>query len=781
MRIIECTLVEFGAFKEKTFAFGDGLNVIEGGNESGKSTLLAFIRFIFYGVPRKSAGEAVAARDRILSWDGGVASGRMTVETADGTFRIERTLRRTEHGGRESFPETVRMIDLATGEQIHRGEEPGEVFFGVPLSVYESTCAVRQSQCTLLQTAELGASIENLLFTGDESLNTRRAVSDLDSLRRTLLHKNSKGGRLYELREERRELGERLAHARMLASATVDRGLRIEELKKQTARQRERLAVCEEICNNYENLSLLRRFDRLHELEQKTAQLKARLDALYRDHARDGYLPDDSYLAYLRGLKQRLRGALEDRELAIRQKHEAEQNVEVDELARKRLTHGERLREAGGLDPVMSRFVAETEALRQMWMPGLLMSLLGALFLVLGAVGLFVPAMPSFLGQLGLMVGLILAGTGGICLALREGKKKKRNALLQNYELSPSCAEKAVAGYLESCLTLLRRHEMACDHLQDVTRLLAERERVLGVVCSDCVQTLGRMGIAANAEEAETLFSQLDRTLTECAAVAVEHGKLRREWERLEANLHDLREELTDQNEADIRALAPRETSEELASVDLAQLRSERDYLRRAVADGDTRRMEMEKQLVSMEATAEDPRRLALQLEEMDREYDDSQLRHDALLLASEALTLASARVRRGVTPLLRSGASAWMARLTDGRYTDLGISGTMAITVDADGETRPIEAMSGGTVDAAYLSLRLSLLEVLYGMDRPPFMLDESLCQLDDHRTAQFLKMLVEWCASGAQCLLFTCQSREAVLCHDLGYFTHIQLEPAI
>jgi uncharacterized protein YhaN len=273
----------------------------------------------------------------------------------------------------------------------------------------------------------------------------------------------------------------------------------------------------------------------------------------------------------------------------------------------------------------------------------------------------------------------------------------------------------------------------------------------------------------------------LDRTLTECAAVAVEHGKLRREWERLEANLHDLREELTDQNEADIRALAPREISEELASVDLAQLRNERDYLRRAVADGDTRRMEMEKQLVSMEATAEDPRRLALQLEEMDREYDDSQLRHDALLLASEALTLASARVRRGVTPLLRSGASAWMARLTDGRYTDLGISGTMAITVDADGETRPIEAMSGGTVDAAYLSLRLALLEVLYGMDRPPFMLDESLCQLDDHRTAQFLKMLVEWCASGAQCLLFTCQSREAVLCHDLGYFTHVQLEPAI
>ena len=780
MRIIECTLVEFGAFKDKTFAFGDGLNIIEGGNESGKSTLLAFIRFMFYGVPRKSAGEVVPARDRILSWDGGVASGRMTVETADGTFRIERTLRRTEHGGRESFPETVRMIDLATGEQIHRGEEPGEVFFGVPLSVYESTCAVRQSQCTYLQTAELGASIENLLFTGDESLNTRRAISDLDGLRRTLLHKNSKGGRLYDLREERRELGERLARARMLASATVDRGLRIEELKKQTAHQRERLTVCEEICSNYENLSLLRRFDRMHELEQKTAQLKERLAALHRDHAHEGYLPDDSYLAYLRGLKQRLRSALEDRELAIRQKREAEQDAAADELTRKRLAHGERLREAGGFDLVMSRFAAETETLRQMWLPGMLMSILGALFLLAGAVGLFGTAMPLILTQIGLMAGFLFAVGGGLCLALRKKKKKSLDALLQNYELAPNCTEKTLASYLESCQILLRRYDMACDHLQDAARLLSERERVLGIVCSDCVQTLGRMGLQTDEEDAETLFVQLDRALTECSAVAVEHGRLRREWERFDANLHDLRQELADQNEAEIRAHAPCEGAEGQTGEDLAQMRSERDYLRRAVADADTRRVEMEKQLVSMEATAEDPRLLALQLEELDRDYDDSQLRHDALLLASEALTLASARVRRGVTPLLRSGASAWMTRLTDGRYTNLGISGAMAITVDADGETRPIEAMSGGTADAAYLSLRLSLLEVLYGMDRPPFMLDESLCQLDDHRTAQFLKMLVDWCASGAQCLLFTCQSREAVLGRDLGYFTHVRLDSA-
>jgi len=239
-----------------------------------------------------------------------------------------------------------------------------------------------------------------------------------------------------------------------------------------------------------------------------------------------------------------------------------------------------------------------------------------------------------------------------------------------------------------------------------------------------------------------------------------------------------LKRELAEQNEADLRAsLTVDETQASSAAMDITQLRSERDYLRRAVEDTDNRRAEMEKQLVSMEATAEDPCKLSLQLEALEQEYADSQLQHDALLLAGEAISLASARVRRGVTPRLRSGAGAWMDRLTGGRYSDLGISGTMSITVDADGETRPIEAMSGGTVDAAYLSLRLALLEVLYGMDRPPFLLDESLCQLDDDRSAHFLSMLSEWCSDGAQCLLFTCQSREAALGRDAGYFTHIKL----
>ena len=45
----------FGKLNGKRISFSDGVNIIEGGNESGKSTICAFIQFIFYGLPSKTA------------------------------------------------------------------------------------------------------------------------------------------------------------------------------------------------------------------------------------------------------------------------------------------------------------------------------------------------------------------------------------------------------------------------------------------------------------------------------------------------------------------------------------------------------------------------------------------------------------------------------------------------------------------------------------------------------------------------------------------------------
>ena len=49
MRITDLYVSNYGSLKDKRISFSDSVNVIEGENESGKSTLTAFITFMLYG------------------------------------------------------------------------------------------------------------------------------------------------------------------------------------------------------------------------------------------------------------------------------------------------------------------------------------------------------------------------------------------------------------------------------------------------------------------------------------------------------------------------------------------------------------------------------------------------------------------------------------------------------------------------------------------------------------------------------------------------------------
>ena len=77
---------------------------------------------------------------------------------------------------------------------------------------------------------------------------------------------------------------------------------------------------------------------------------------------------------------------------------------------------------------------------------------------------------------------------------------------------------------------------------------------------------------------------------------------------------------------------------------------------------------------------------------------------------------------------------------------------------------------LSGGTCDAAYISLRIALIIQIFGASLPPLLLDEALCQLDDVRAKRILALLGKLSEDTMQCLLFTCHGREASICAQLG-----------
>ena len=92
MKIKAAMMKHFGRFSEKTVEFGDGLNLIEGDNESGKSTLHAFIRGMLFGI-EKTRGRSGKNElyEHFLPWDTpGAYQGSLDIEHNGRNFRISR-------------------------------------------------------------------------------------------------------------------------------------------------------------------------------------------------------------------------------------------------------------------------------------------------------------------------------------------------------------------------------------------------------------------------------------------------------------------------------------------------------------------------------------------------------------------------------------------------------------------------------------------------------------------------------------------------------------------
>ena len=86
MIIEKIEIGSFGKLDNMTISLSDGVNIIRGGNESGKSTICNFIKFIFYGLPSKAEDKM-----KLISWNTSTARGAITFRNDDGRrFRAER-------------------------------------------------------------------------------------------------------------------------------------------------------------------------------------------------------------------------------------------------------------------------------------------------------------------------------------------------------------------------------------------------------------------------------------------------------------------------------------------------------------------------------------------------------------------------------------------------------------------------------------------------------------------------------------------------------------------
>ena len=134
----------FGAIENTTMDFSDSINVIEGPNESGKSTIAAFIKYMLYGFVGEDGKDALSEREKRVSWRTGRAEGSMTVTAAGKQYLITRSTVRTENFPRVAYKEECSITDMETGSPVFGKVPAGQRFFGVWSDLFDNTAFIGQ-------------------------------------------------------------------------------------------------------------------------------------------------------------------------------------------------------------------------------------------------------------------------------------------------------------------------------------------------------------------------------------------------------------------------------------------------------------------------------------------------------------------------------------------------------------------------------------------------------------------------------------------------------------
>jgi DNA repair exonuclease SbcCD ATPase subunit len=759
MYIQELNIRSFGTLCDRTVTFSRGLNIVEGKNESGKSTLAMFIKFILYGLSGRATGSALPERKRYVSWSTGQAAGSMTVADGEKLYRVERTLTLSSHEGqRELSHETVQLFNARTNAPIPLEGSPGEVLFGVPESIFLNTVFVRQIDGTRPSGASLLTSIENLLFSADENVCTEKAVERLDAARRQILYKNGSGGSLYARRAERSEAAAALCEAQEKNASL----LRAEEECKTAAEEadalRERIRRQERLCECGEINLLKRRFDALGAMERKLGAM----DKTLAEKTSGGI--DREYLGALAACEDRLREETEE----IGKLHAAAQALAVKAEKAKKTAEKIR-RDADDAEAEASVLRSRIKRL------GAAAGTLLVCAVLVGGGAWLLDHFDVFPSPIPLAVAGVLAILGVICLILRRRDRTALEALLREWDAVDADGLRYAVAQSHGGMP---EAEKLADELQflsaaeesAVTKQVQDAQHARTLV----TRVLGEGDAAADIE---AVRARLGAARAQGEVLCAETEALQKEAETLRGRYSILTEQLSGTDEALVRRqFADNIKTEEgriASGMDAAKVeeaKKELAALRRAGQEAEQKRHALETRLAAQRAVSVSPARLAARVAALDEEIDALSSRHEAYCLAIDMLNEAAGAMREQVLPEIVADACASANRISDGAFEAIGVDRALSMSFTRGGRTYDVEYLSEGTKDVAYISLRRALSDVLFGGKRPPLLYDESFARVDEERLTRILDMLGAPSEEDAQSILFTCRSLEGTLASAAG-----------
>ncbi len=773
MKIKSIDIASFGKLKNYHLDLSDSFTVIFGENEKGKSTIMSFVRMMFYGNTGKVSSIDKNPRKKYRPWDTDFMAGSITFEHSGVTYRLEREFKAS------NSTDKISLINLDTNEKetVSSSEDIGARFFGLTDGAFERSVFIGEPRFSSKNEAadgEINARLSSLATTSDDDVSFEKVYLRLRTAKETLLSKSRKVGKLDKAEAELISLEQRIKEAK-------DTEDRVIALKCEAA------AKEEEIKDSSSKASLL--FDQLKnsdKIKKKNFVLryieaeKERAEAKEKLALKDGEYADKAYIAYLKEATEKLADIGEkvsqNAALQTEKKKEIEvlgesisalsQNDDgtVSSFEEKRDNIDKDIDICRKNSDKLQAEIIERKPSKKNNLPlviiGVVLTLLGVAgyFVLIGQLVKMICLATVLIGQILFILGFvvkrkIMPDTSDITLKINENSAKL-DALLKEKEALLESIAKIKAQTQENDIKLASNEALLKDKNADLETLVKEDDELKSAKSALGQEIIAAIGKLKYAKEvsAEKIIEELENALSYYEMIS----------NKITVLADNAACSSLSEAEEKYALLCRDNTIADLSETEIDSLKENFKAQSDHTATLRTQLTAINEQIKTVTALA--PSVAVLEREKFALTEKIKSYREftNTVDIAETALDEAFRDLRKNYSEVLDQRTAEIFTKLSNNKYLSVSVSKGLDASVtteDAFG-TKEADYLSRGTEDQLYLALRLAIAELITNeSEKLPIFADDPLSQYDDNRTNKALTFLKDY-SKDKQLIMFTCHS---------------------
>ncbi len=744
MRIKSVYIQNFGKLSNKKIDFSDGFNLVFGENEAGKTTLMAFIKMMFYGYTGKSRDLLSNPRLLYKPWNNEPAAGSIEFTFNNTDYRLERTFL-----GVSTDKITLTNLNLGTSEIISGSEEIGARFFSLGSSAFAKSVFIDNSVLFDGENSgEINAKLSNLSSSGDEEISYEKILSRIADAKDGLLKKRSKNALISELEACLEQLEQEKQNSILKNRERDEAEQQISALSvKKAELQKKESDIFEQMKAAEKNERYIR-ISKFAEAVREYEGVEAKLQLT------DGGIADKAFCDKAEQLLSKTENAAllaENKEkeynAALFSIQSVDKNSDFADISVLEAEIKEKSDKAYKLnEEVNTLLLAKQNSRPKINLPLLI---IGIILIIAGAIS-FMLKIPY--------ISIGLCGVGAMLAVLGLLLKPKQNGAELEEKISLLTVNKA---QLEGDITRLQEKINEMRIAASANKSLVSTYRENAVRLQSELLEIKNSLINSRAE----LFSHLAKY-----SAVQSSDEVKNAIAEIEANTEKLKElRIAAEYAAKGTGCATLQDAEKALSFlkapvgtacSLEELKAKREEIRRELLAVTEEYNVLFGSAAAVYKGLRTPAEIEREINDVNERLAELKEYYAVLETAEETLGEAFSDIRKNFSGLLESTALQIFSALTNGKYGGITVSKSFDITVSesADFGSHPIDYLSKGAKGQAYFALRLALSRLLNENEQPlPIILDDIFAQFDDERTENGFKFLHDYSKEN-QVIFFTC-----------------------